>query len=119
MSGCVLRVSGKAFSPGRFLEKHSLPGAEDRGSFLAVLVSARPGNDFSGQIQEAAAFLASHSSELRELVPSFNAELVSLDFGVWLKDTASQSYCFPLSLVSLAGSLGLSLEVSLYAAADS
>jgi hypothetical protein len=42
-----------------------------------------------------------------------------LDFAVWRKDTASQFFHFPPELVSNAGALGVGLEISVYAAADS
>jgi hypothetical protein len=115
----MLQASGKHFSSSQFLQAHSIPGAEARGDTLVVVGSTRDGLDFSGQVQDAELFLAANSSALENLVSASGADLVYLDFGVWLKDTASQSYRFPPPLVVAAGGLGIALEVSLYAAADS
>ena len=116
MSGCVLRATGSDFSPVSVLTAFPLPGANHRGSALNVIVSDCDGADLSGQIRDALAFLQLYASAVRALVTTPGVE-ASLDFGLWRKDTFSQSVSFPPALTALAGELGLGLEASLYVAA--
>ncbi|MGY1459837.1 MULTISPECIES: hypothetical protein [unclassified Luteimonas] len=116
MAGCVLRAAGPAFAPEAFLASFPLPDANHRESSLNVLVSDRDGDDLSGQVLDALSFLREHAAAVKALValPGVSA---SLDFGLWQKDTMSQSVSFAPDLVALAGELGLGLEASLYAVA--
>lgn len=116
MSGCVLRAAGSGFSPESFLTAFPLPDANHRGDALNVLVSDRDGADLAGQVRDALAFLRLHASAVKALLSMPGVE-ASLDFGLWRKDTLSQSVLFPPTLTALAGELGLGLEVSLYVVA--
>ncbi|QSX75112.1 hypothetical protein HIV01_000600 [Lysobacter arenosi] len=115
MSGCVLRAAGSAFSPESFLAAFPLPEANHRGNALNVVVSDRDGADLAGQVRDALAFLQLHAPAVRALLAMPGVE-ASLDFGLWRKDTLSQSVLFPPTLTAFAGELGLGLEVSLYVA---
>jgi hypothetical protein len=114
MTGCVLRATGADFAPSAFLAKFPLSAANLGESSLNVVVSDCDGADLAGQVRDAMSFLHAHASAIRALtaLPGVNAVL---DFGLWRKDTMSQSVSFPPDLVILAGGLGLGLGASLYA----
>ena len=82
---------------------------------LNVLVSEKDGDDLSGQVQDALAFLQAHAQAIQALCMASAG--ATLDFGLWRKDTLSQSVRFPPDLVVAAGNLGLGLEASIYTSA--
>jgi len=115
MPGCVLRASGSSFAPTEFLGLFPGANVATRGGTLIAPVSDCDGGDFDGQVHDAIAYLKSHEQAVRGLLKQPNTR-ANLDFGVWCKDVYSQSSLFPKELVTLAGALGLGLEVSMYAA---
>jgi hypothetical protein len=62
--------------------------------------------------------LQRHEAELRELRAEHKIDDLRLDFPQWLRIgelTVTQSDYLPPSLLSVAGSLGIGIELSLYA----
>lgn len=119
MAGCMLRASGPTFDAAGFLYAHPLSGAEPRGNELAACVSERDGDDFLGQAADAEAFLTGNAEFIRRLASTPGVAAVELDFGLWLLDAPCQSFTLPASLACVAGSLGVSMELSFYAASES
>lgn len=115
MPGCVLRATFSSFSPADFLAGYPALEASHRGNALNMLVSDKDGDDLPGQVQDALAFLQAHRSAVQALCAA--AAGATLDFGLWRKDTVSQSAELPPDLVAAAGELGLGLGVSVYDAA--
>jgi hypothetical protein len=127
MPGCVLRVSGDVFQSDDFLAGSSLtpcnvfrkgePKAKERvweTSGITISVSDASGDDFVEQIKDAIRFLRVNENELARLRDHPGLEAMSLDFGVNRKGGFLQSSFFPPDLVSLAASLGVGIELSIY-----
>lgn len=132
---CVLRVSGKRFDPVRFLadselepysvfrtgeprtKTHRANAVYETSGFL-VDVSDSSWDKLSGQVGDAIAFLQRHQRTLARLREIPEVEDARLDFPIDLridrKNVAAQFDYFPPELVSLAGELGLGLELSIY-----
>jgi hypothetical protein len=115
MPGCALRAANATFEAVDFLKRYPLPNALHRGNSLNVVVSDADGDDLAGQVKDALAFLQAHRSAVQALCAATGG--ATLDFGLWRKDTLSQSLQFPPQLVVAAADLGLSLGISIYAAA--
>ncbi|MBW0149567.1 hypothetical protein [Marinobacter arenosus] len=113
MAGCVLRMQG--------LQKE-LPDCfviSGQSAKSVVLEISDADKSFQQQLKDSLGFVQGNFEEL-EAVKKENPNLKwGLDFGVWLKIQLTQSFAFPSQLVNLAGSLGMDLEVSIYAASDS
>jgi hypothetical protein len=127
MPGCVLRVLGDAFQSESFLAGGSLtpcnvfrkgePKAKERvweTSGMTISVSDASGDNFVEQVQDAIRFLNVNENELARLRKHSGLEAMSLDFGVNRKDGFLQSSFFPPDLISLAASLGIGIELSIY-----
>jgi hypothetical protein len=127
MPGCVLRASGDFFDPKLFLNDSALaPGnvfqkgerkAQDRSwttSGFTVVVSEASGDDLAEQIQDAIEFLRVHNEEVVRLRRFEGLDGVDLDFGVNRKNGFLQSSYLPPELVTLAGALGVGIEISIY-----
>jgi len=127
MPGCVLRVLGDAFQSERFLAGSSFtpcnvfrkgePKAKERvweTSGMAIPVSDASGDNFVEQVQDSIRFLKINANELARLRNHTGLEAMSLDFGVNRKDGFLQSSFFPPELISLAASLGIGIELSIY-----
>ena len=112
MSGCVLRVRGDGFAAETFAAGHVLPYERIWKDSFNALASDCEGDDLLGQVKDSIQFLREHVSTLQAL----GAEGVemSLDFGLWEKDTFTQSFVLPAELVRIAGELGVGLGISLY-----
>jgi len=65
-------------------------------------------------VSDAIEFLTNETKELRRLVKFCNGKDVILDFGIGMKGEISQYHNFPAILVTGAGKLGVSLELSVY-----
>jgi hypothetical protein len=127
MSGCVLRASGDRFHPHEFLNESAfvpcnvfLKGerkAKDRvwdSSGFTVVVSEASGDNFAEQIQDTVGFLREHREELARLLKCDGLEMVQFDFGVSRKSGFLQSSYFPPELLTLVGTLGIGIELSIY-----
>ena len=133
----MLRVGGKDFDVDAYLREHpcetvrvwrkgeavfpkSQPkGRKNEDSGLNMEVSNAERNDLDGEIEGAISFLEDEVNhhEIQDLIGYPGVEGGTLDFGIDLKDLSEyplQSFTFPPNLLSLAGDLGLCLEVSLY-----
>jgi hypothetical protein len=110
---CVLRAGGARFAPSEFLAAFPLPGAHVRGTSLNVTIGDSDATDLAGQIKDATLFLKTNRPAVKALVlrPGVG---VSLDFGLLLKETYTQSVSFPPVLTKLAGELGIGLDATFY-----
>ena len=132
--GCILRANGENFGVDDFLNQTALipcnvyrkgepkfPGNKKicKTSGLSINVSDAEFSDLQGQIQEATAFLKICKSEIRALCQYAGVEDVCLDFGIEQRDDAIVQFeYFPPTLITLAGRLGLGLEISFYPSAE-
>jgi|SRR5918911_420384 hypothetical protein len=127
MPGCVLRVSGGDFQPHSFLKDSGFVPcnvfrkgerkAKDRvwdSSGFTVVVSEASGDDFAQQVQDAAGFLRKHKEELARLIKFAGLEDARLDFGVSRKSGFLRSSYLPPELLTLAGEVGVGIEISIY-----
>ena len=130
---CVLRANGSSFLFDEFLKdsdfvpcavyrkgeaRSSRKGPEkvEQSSGLHVVVSEAEFDTLDRQIQDAIAFMQQHKTELKRLCSFPGVEAVILDFGIEKRDVGSQFDYFPPVLLSLAGSLGIGIELSQYPA---
>lgn len=132
---CVLRVWGKhfdvdgqlassglvpckVFRAGEFRWGSRLDGDRHEVSRFTVEVSRSPRSSLAGQANDAVTFLKKHSDELTVLRSAPGVEDMRLDFPIDLRidreTVVAQFDYFPPELVSLAGALGLGLELSIY-----
>ena len=132
---CVLRVSGKQFDADRYLALSGLEAIKvfRRGeprfasnpegklndlSGFNVEVSDASWEGVSEQVEDAVAFLKENRDAIRMLRSAPGVEDMSLDFPVDLRidrvNIVSQLDYFPPELISLAGALGLGIEISVY-----
>ena len=72
-------------------------------------VSTSDFDDFTGQINDAIAFLRSQAAEIRLMMNEPSADGV-LDFAIEWRDVAAQFDTFPAELVREASNLGLALD---------
>jgi hypothetical protein len=132
----VLRVSGAEFDPDLFCSGSGLkpcaiyrrgepvyPASQPRGkkhdvSGINVRVSDAGFHEFPRQVEEATTFLQAHREELARLRCCPGADWMTLDFGIAWRDVAVHSDFLPPSLISLAGELGLGIELSHYPVDD-
>jgi hypothetical protein len=133
----VLRAYGAEFDVDAFVAGSALPvcavkrrgepifpksqpdGRRHERSGVHVGASRADFSEFQRQIEESVAFLRQHEAEIRRLREFPGVEGVTLDFGLYRRDDVWVQ-CDRLSavLVSLAGSLGLEIEISHYRRAD-
>ena len=132
---CVLRVSGKhldvdgqlassgltpchVFRAGEPRRSSRPDGERHEESGFTVEVSRGPRSSLADQASDAVAFLKRHGDALSVLRAAPGVEDIRLDFPIDLRidrDTVMAQFdYFPPELVSLAGALGLGLELSIY-----
>lgn len=110
------------FTPNRVYHKGELRGRSgDRynKSGFSVVVSEADGDDLPRQITEATEFLAANKEEIASLSKSISEGGASLDFGVWQRSEFGYFCYLPPELLMLAGSLGVGIELSVYATEES
>jgi hypothetical protein len=118
VAGCGWQVE-RVFRRGEARLPRTQPDGRTLGeSGFNVVVSHAGLDDLSGQLTDAAAFLAANASEVRRLAGFPGVTGVVIDFGVACRDAAVQSYHFPAELVRLAGACGIALELSRYPVSD-
>ena len=132
---CVLRASGKQFDVDAFLKKSKLDpcavyrrgepkskrkpkGKKSTHSGINVPVSNASFDNLKRQIKDATKFLLENKSEIRKLTKFKGVEGIELDFAIRKRDTFTQSDEFPAELITIAGSLGLSINLSQYPISD-
>jgi len=131
---CVLRVTGKQLDVDRQLASSGLTpckvfrkgeprawrpeGKLYEASGFTVDVSRGSWSNLAEQMDDAVAFLTQHEAALGALRSAPGVEDMRLDFPVNLRidreTVMAQFDYFPPELVSLAGALGLGLEISIY-----
>jgi hypothetical protein len=132
---CVLRVTGKSFDVDLHLAQSALEackvfrtgepmsssrpeGKRHELSGCSVDVSRHPPHDLPAQIADAVAFLKKYETGITHLRSAPGVDDMRLDFPVDLRidrtTVMAQFDYFPPELVSLAGALGLGLELSIY-----
>jgi hypothetical protein len=132
--GCILSVAGQDFDVDAYLRRGALvPVAVYRRgesrfptlprarknieSGFNIVVSKKAVSDFAEQVEDALSFLSRHRRAVRALRRRQGVESATLDFRLEQHPEAPvRGHVFPEKLVSLAGDLGLSLEVSFYPA---
>ena len=130
--GCVLRASGRHFDVDEYLRKSPLTdyhvyrkgeprfstkprGEKNKTTGINIAISYRSFNSLSRQIKAAISFLKKNRTEIGRLARFKGLDGAPvLDFGINKRDLPGQFYCFPAELVSLAGKLGLAIELSQY-----
>lgn len=127
--GCVLRAYGSEFVVDSFLEESNLksyaiyrrgqPRFEDEfdgklndSSGLKIDVSDAKLEDLQRQVADAILFLKRNRKELKRLRRFNGVEGACLDFALIKRDVPCQYDTLPAALLSLAGSLGLDIELS-------
>ena len=116
MSGCVLRASGIGFPAREFVADHTLPTEACWDHAFNSLISDADGDNLTGQVQDALAYLDRYRLVLLALTAAPGVR-ATLDFGLWQSGGASQSVVLSNEIVRAAGLIGLELGVSLYAVA--
>jgi hypothetical protein len=128
----ILRAYGDHFNVDAFLAGCTLPvcavkrrgepifpvskpdGKRHTQSGVHVVASDADFHEFLRSVEEAILFLKVNGEEVRRLCEFPGVEGVTLDFGIARRDTYTQSDRLPAELVSLAGSMGLAIELSQY-----
>jgi hypothetical protein len=80
-------------------------------------VSDHEWDKFHLQVKDAISFLEKNESMLKELLVSHNVNYSVLDFPLYSRlnnNIAAQFDNFPARLIKVAGSIGLSIEISYY-----
>lgn len=124
---CVLRASGTDEAIDTFLQSSRLgiykswrqgdnfwPQSKrvHKNAGFSIEVSQAGFDELSLQIEDAVEFLRRNQAELAPLQPLVIEAL--LDFGIETRDVAVQCDVLPPQLLLLAGTLGLSIELSRY-----
>lgn len=110
---CVLRVSGPSL--GVCLASVSIKPFRMESDAAHFMVSQCGFDDFPGQIQDALAFLSTHTGDIALLMQS-SGSIATLDFAIEVRGEGFQFLAFPAALVQPAGAMGIGLEISLYPA---
>ena len=130
--GCILRASGRHFNVDRYLSKSPFtdyhvyrrgeprfttkPRGEKNGTTgINIAISHRSFNNLNRQIKAAISFLKKNRTEIKRLVRFTGLDGPPvLDFGINKRGFPGQFDRFSAELVSLAGRLGLAIELSQY-----
>lgn len=132
---CILRVTATRATLRDFLASASIPyydswdvgsipkwgrdkGKPSSDSGFKSDVSSKDWNDLPGQIDDAIEFLRRHHSDLRRLRDERGIDDVRLDFPYHLRiginNVVVQFDYLPPALITLAGQLGIGIELSLW-----
>jgi hypothetical protein len=130
--GCVLRASGKHFDVDEYLRKSALttyyvyrkgeprfkskPGGEKkRTTGINIVICNGSFDSLAKQIRAAVSFLNNNRTEIRRLAKFVGLDgAPALDFGINKRDVPGQFDRFPAEFISVAGELGLAIELSQY-----
>lgn len=130
--GCILRVYGNAFNAKSFVASSMLtvdshwvkgemrfPGSTaiqtiNDSSGVRIVASDAEFTELSKQIEDTIVFLLKHHSAIGKLTAYSGVEGAVLDFGVNIYPPGWASFTFPPELLSLAGSVGVALCLSVY-----
>ena len=131
---CVLRVSSRRKTLSDFLASSGMPYYEshdkheiqkigtDKGkpfsdSGFKSDVSTKGFDDLNGQVKDAIQYLKRHKSKIVQLREVFKVKDITLDFPIDLRigeKIVVQFDYLPPQLISLAGKLGIGIEISIY-----
>lgn len=134
---CILRVSAKrkrrtlsdflSHTGFPYCDEHDRDALQERGwnrgkpyryAGFQTWVSWNKFGDMSGQVAAAIRFLRRYRDELKRLRSDFEIRDITLDFGYDLRighnNVAVQWDFLPPALISLAGELGIGIELTLY-----
>jgi hypothetical protein len=132
-SGCVMRVSGVKLDINNVLSLVKLQACaihrmgEQRTGFKSqvhqstsfnVVVSEASEHDFDRQVSDAIEFLKEHGNDIRNVMAMPGVDGGVLDFAIARRDFVVQNDYFPPQLLSLAGSLGLGINIAQYSIGD-
>ena len=126
---CVLRIWGVDLDPDRLVRATGLVAYRiDRKGEAGLTKSCGPRTksavhadvssaefeDLPGQIADAIAFLRANHSKIQAAVAFPGVDAAALDFAVRHLDVAIDSKYLGPEILSLAGGLGLGIELSIY-----
>jgi len=129
---CILRAVGATFDVNDFLAKSSLvtdsrwhkgerrfPRSKsseeiNKTSGVRVIASEADFSDLSQQIEDVIVFIRQNQEPVRKLASFPGVEGAVLDFGAKIDPPGWASFTFPAELLLLAGSVGVSLCLSVY-----
>jgi hypothetical protein len=129
---CILRAGGPDFDVADFIANSTLvtdsvwhkgakrfPGSKSSdqlngSSGMRVVASEADFADLSQQIKDVIVFLRQNQEPIRVLASYPGVESVVLDFGAEIRPPGWASFSFPAELLLLAGSVGVSLCLSVY-----
>lgn len=131
--GCVLRIWGDEFDVDSFLaqmtfarshvarkgQSRSIPNlGSTKHHCINIVTSSASELDLDQQVNETIAFLENNFNELKSLIAFPGVNGGELDFSVARRHVLLQNNRLSTSLICLAGKLGLSINLSIYAVAD-
>lgn len=129
---CILRAGGTNFDVADFISRSSLiadsfwrrgekrltrsESSEEQNSTsgLRIIASEADFSELSRQIEDVIAFLRHNENSIKALSCFPGVEGTVLDFGAEIHPPGWGSFTFPSELLLLAGSVGVSLCVSVY-----
>jgi hypothetical protein len=129
---CILRAGGTKFDVDDFIDKSSLvvqsfwrKGEKrfehsksnektNEASGVRIVASEADFSELSRQIEDVIVFLRQNQEPIRELVSTFGIDDAVLDFGAEIYPPGWATFTFPAALLQLAGSVGVSLCLSVY-----
>lgn len=129
---CILRAAGRNFEIDDFIAKSSLvadsfwrkgekrfPSSpcnekKNTSSGVRVVASKADFSELPQQIEDVIVFLQQNQEPIKALASFPGVEGVVLDFGAEIHPPGWASFTFPAELLLLAGSVGVSLCLSVY-----
>lgn len=129
---CILRVFGNAFNAQSYVASNMLavdsywvkgemrfPGSTaiktvNDSSGVRLVVSEAEFTELAEQIEDAIVFFRKNHNEIGQLTSQSGVEGAVLDFGVNIYPPGWASFTFPPELLSLTGSAGVALCLSVY-----
>lgn len=129
---CILRAGGTNFDVDDFIAKSSLvvesfwrKGEEkfahskssekiNEASGIRIVASRADFSELSRQFEDVIIFLRQNQEPVRELASFSGVEGAVLDFGAEIYPPGWATFTFPVELLQLAGSVGVSLCLSVY-----
>lgn len=131
---CILRIAGKDLELKSLLRVDLIPdsswekgmprspskpdGKKNLNSGANYVVSEADLDEFDLQKMDAIEFLINYKTQIQEIMNLPGNDGGVLDFAISRRDVFVQYDNFPSKLISIAGSLGLSIELSQYPVND-
>jgi hypothetical protein len=89
-------------------------GERQAHSGFSIVASDAAFDQFALQIRRTLQYLKRHHADLRRVGREKGVTVLCLDFGIEWKSTFTHTDSFPAPLVKMAGSLGMSIDISHY-----